>query len=59
VIDTYKNSMISRDKKIGLKLVELKRLRIHADYNGDKIVQFNHAERATIIASEVLQLLWV
>lgn len=57
VIDYYKNSNISNEKQIGDLLDKLRTLRNTADYNRNKNINKEYAERAILKANEILKML--
>ena len=54
VINRYKNSSNKRERKIGKGLDELRKARNDADYNENKLINRSLAERALIMAKQVL-----
>ncbi len=54
VIEEYRNSSNREDREIGSILDKLRRARNHADYREDKPVTKGIAERAVLLAKDIL-----
>lgn len=59
VIHEYKNSSNRNEKDVGRILDELRRLRNIADYNEDKTIEKDHAEKAAALSKQILKKLGI
>jgi len=59
VIEKYKNSSVPREKLAGKRLDELRRLRNEADYDANKIIANQNAQRALGMAKDICRFLGI
>ncbi len=59
VINEYKNSNDRNEQNIGRILDKLRRLRDNADYNEDRLINKDLAERSVISAKNILNILGI